>query len=134
MLNKVNSCLRRTKTKVSEDSFQFVDLFEHCKVKGTSLIHDVVIHCWNAVVFGRPRVEQAETLHVHGVNSMSDGLVEILRQIVRGIQLTTRRLSCSRTAEEASYQQIEHRDGFHFADSLTRKAAGEKSTEKLRNV
>ena len=100
-------------------SFKFVDLFGHCKVKGTHLIPDVVIHCWHAVVFGRLRVEQAETLHVHGVNSVSDGLVEILRHIVRGVQLTTRRLSCSRAAEEASYQQIEHRDGFHFGDSLT---------------
>lgn len=93
------------------------DLFEHCKVKGTRLIPDVVIHCWHAVVFGRPRVEQAETLHVHGVNSVSDGLVEIPRQIVRGVQLAARRLSCSRAAEEGSYQQVKHRDDY----SLTRE-------------
>ena len=113
-------------------SFKFADLFEHCRVKGTRLILDVVIYCWHAVVLGGPRVEQAETLHVHGVNSVSDGLVEILRQIVRGVQLTTRRLSCSRAAEEASYQQIEHRDGF-FTLRILLRARG-KFTEKLRNV
>ena len=56
--------------------FKSVDFLEHCKVKGTRLIPDVVIQ--HAVVLGGPRVEQAETLHVHGVNSVSDGLIEIL--------------------------------------------------------
>ena len=125
--------LRRTKSKVSEDpAFKSADLFEHCKVKGTRLIPDVVIDCWRAVVLSGPRVEQAETLHVHGVNSVSNGLIEIPRQIVRGVQLATRRLSCSRAAEKSSYQQIEHRDDFTLRILL--RAREKTSTEKLRNV
>ena len=90
-------------------------------MKGTRLIPDVVIHCWHAVVLGRPLVKQAEALHVHGVDSVSNGLVEVFRQVVRGVQLTARRLSCSRTAEEGTYQQIEHGDNFTLRSSLTRE-------------
>lgn len=71
-----------------------------------------MIHRWDPIVCGRPRVEQAKTLHVHGVNRVSDSLVEIPRQMVRGVQLVARRLSCSRAAEEGCNQQVEHLDDF----------------------
>ena len=67
-----------------------------------------MIHCWDSIVRGRPRVEQAKTLHVHGVNGVSDSLIKIPRQIVRGVQLLARRLSCSRAAKEGCNQQVEH--------------------------
>ena len=64
-------------------------------VLGTYLVLDIVVHGRDAVVFGRPRVKQAKTLHCHRVNRVSDSLVKIPRQIVRDVELAAPRFSRS---------------------------------------